>query len=161
MIVLLVKCVYSYGLEILMLWHERTTPKSSGTQLLQRGPKATGKSPEQRWASVSKSLFWPLHLFKLMDQLRAGGLADSWASVGRPGKVSTCRCPYLLFEIWTVLESECCLQICHPHWLHPDERGLCGRLDVHQCQPSNFKGIGPLSCCRNISKKIDKSDFFP
>ena len=50
---------------------------------------------------ISRKIFWPFHLFKLMDQLRARGLSDSWASVGRPGKVSTCRCPYHLFEIFS------------------------------------------------------------
>merc|ERR1711934_836914 len=67
----------SCGLGISMLLHERTTLKNSGIQITIA-------------AERSKS-YWEEPRTELMDHLRARGLSDSWASAGRPGKVSTCR----------------------------------------------------------------------
>jgi len=50
----------------------------------------TQKQWDEITAERAKS-YWEEPRTELMDQLRAKGLADSWARVGRPGKVSTCR----------------------------------------------------------------------
>ena len=69
-------------------------PTGVGQNCLREIEELLGRAKDRGEEHGNDKIIW-LFSWKLMNLLGAKGLTDSWASVGRPGNVSTCRLEYL------------------------------------------------------------------